>query len=83
MCDFELALTNSIERSFPGCLVKVGSYKNNLEYNNPRFQNCYFHLSQIIWRQVQSNGLVNSYKTDEETRFFIKVHVIMPAKCII
>ena len=31
---------------------------------------CFFHLTQATWRQIQSEGLSNLYKTDEEFRLF-------------
>ena len=49
MVDFEIAVLNAIDTSFPGT-------------NN---KGCFFHFSQAIFRKIQSLGLQNRYKDDE------------------
>ena len=36
-------------------------------------QGCFFHLSQAIWRKIQSLGLTNSYVTDDNSRLYCKL----------
>ena len=31
---------------------------------------CFFHLTQVTWRRLQSEGLASAYKTDEDLRLF-------------
>ena len=49
MVDFEIAVLNAIDTSFPGTNKK----------------GCLFHFSQAIFRKIQSLGLQNRYKDDE------------------
>lgn len=37
---------------------------------NIHIQGCFYHLTQSTWRRVQSEGLQNLYKSDEEVRIF-------------
>lgn len=58
--DFEKAATNSIENHF---------FKS-------KFEGCFFHFSQCLWRRIQKTNLVTSYKskssTGKETRRFYR-----------
>ena len=49
-CDFEKGLLNPIKLNFENCKV-LG---------------CWFHLSQNLWKHVQSYGLVEKYSSDKE-----------------
>ncbi|CAF1109324.1 unnamed protein product [Brachionus calyciflorus] len=49
-CDFEKGLLNTIQLTFEKCKV-LG---------------CWFHLSQNLWKHVQSYGLVEKYSSDKE-----------------
>ncbi|CAL1272081.1 unnamed protein product [Larinioides sclopetarius] len=55
--DFEVAAIVELERNFP-LLNIVG---------------CNFHFNQCLWRQVQSLGLVQVYKENEEIRLHIRM----------
>ena len=48
LIDFELAIKNSLEATFPGVIVK----------------GCYFHFTQNIWRKVQASGFQERYQQD-------------------
>ena len=41
-------------------------------FTNVELQECFFHLSQAIWRKIQSIGLTNSYVTDTNSRLYCK-----------
>jgi hypothetical protein len=56
LSDFELASIQSIKAEFPTTNV-VG---------------CFFHLSQAVWRKIQSSGLTDVYKNNEEARMKLK-----------
>jgi hypothetical protein len=45
-CDFELSIWNAIEEVWPGTCIN----------------GCYFHLTQNIWKHVQEEKLVTSYR---------------------
>jgi len=51
MVDFELAIINAFQLKFP-TVTMCG---------------CLFHLGQNIYRHIQKNGLVDAYRTNEET----------------
>ncbi|KAG0441324.1 hypothetical protein DMUE_1133 [Dictyocoela muelleri] len=42
-------------------------------FKNTKIYNCYFHFTQIIWRFVKKNGLVNKYKSNNEFRNYVKM----------
>lgn len=46
--DFEIAAINAVKLVFPDCAQKL----------------CFFHLTQTIWRHIQSAGLAKRYGTD-------------------
>lgn len=49
MMDYEKAAMNSVEATFPRAAVT----------------GCFYHLSQSVYRKIQSEGLQNTYATDE------------------
>ena len=58
-CDYELALVQSVQISFPSC----------------DFKGCYYHFAQAIWRKVQNLGLASAcrHSQSEDNKFFRKV----------
>ena len=56
MCDFEVAAVTAFGMVFPRTTLT----------------GCFFHLSQSIWRKVQTIGLTTQYLNDENTRFLVK-----------
>jgi hypothetical protein len=42
-------------------------------YSNVIVSGCQFHLSQCIWRKIQSMGLVSMYKSNNNIKKFTKV----------
>lgn len=62
ICDFELALINSIEIIFPDVLIK----------------GCYFHFTQAIWKHVQQLGLKRSYVSDITFNSWVKMLMSLP-----
>ncbi|KAB0803048.1 hypothetical protein PPYR_00018 [Photinus pyralis] len=57
MTDFELAAMQAFELEFPG-ILKTG---------------CFFHLSQSVWRKVQSEGPKARYENDHEFARWIRM----------
>lgn len=57
MTDFELAAIQAFELEFPG-ILKTG---------------CFFHLSQSVWRKVQTEGLKARYENDHEFAPWIRM----------
>ena len=57
MVDFEIAILNAIDTSFPGTSKK----------------GCFFHFSQAIFRKIQSLGLQNRYKDDENSAHKVRM----------
>ena len=55
--DFEKAALNSFEQVWPDTFLKC----------------CFFHLTQNIWRKVQSEGLQSDYNQDEELAIRIRM----------
>lgn len=62
MMDFETAAWRSVENVFLGAVVR----------------GCFFHYTQCIWRNVQSRGLVNDYKNNEEVRKLVLRAAVLP-----
>ncbi len=56
MTDFEHALRQTIQLSFPGACVK----------------GCYYDYTQALWRKVQTLALQVEYSENEEVRSFIR-----------
>ena len=56
MVDFELGLSNAIEKACPS---------TDLSY-------CFFHLCQSMWRNVQNKGLATEYSENQEFRMLVK-----------
>ncbi|CAG8456651.1 11276_t:CDS:1 [Dentiscutata heterogama] len=56
LTDFEMAVVNSVQSEFDNVLHK----------------GCHFHLSQCIYRRVQSLGLTTRYGTDEDFSLLIR-----------
>ena len=50
----------------------INSFENNF---NAVISGCFFHLSQNIWRKIQSEGLTVQYQADGE--FQIKLRMLM------
>ena len=44
----------------------------NETFPTAHVQGCFFHLSQCVWRKIQSLGLTNAYVENEEVRTFAK-----------
>ena len=57
VADFERAVIAAVETEFPGIEVS----------------GCHFHLAQNVWRKVQSEGLAQDYKNDNEFAKFIRM----------
>ena len=55
--DFEKAAINSFEQVWPDTFIK----------------GCVFHLTQNVWRKVQSEGLQSEYNQDEELAIRIRL----------
>ena len=55
--DFEKAVINSFEQVWPDTFIK----------------GCFFHLTQNVWRRVQSEGLQSEYNQDEELAIRIRL----------
>ena len=55
--DFEMAAINSFEQIWPATFVKC----------------CFFHLTQNVWRKVQSEGLQSDYNQDAELAICIRL----------
>ncbi|KAF8785187.1 hypothetical protein HNY73_010761 [Argiope bruennichi] len=55
--DFEAAVLKELERLFPS--VKISG--------------CNFYFNQCLWRQVQSLGLVQEYKENDEIRLHVRM----------
>ena len=49
----------------------MDAFKN--VFGNTELQGCFFHLSQAIWRKIQSIGLTNSYVNDANSRLYCKL----------
>ncbi|KAG0441778.1 hypothetical protein DMUE_0800 [Dictyocoela muelleri] len=45
----------------------------NKIFPQTKFYFCLFHLSQIVWRDIQQNDLVKKYKNSNEFLFYIKM----------
>ena len=58
MVDFEIAVLNAVRGSFPNSALK----------------GCFFHFCQAIYRKVQSLGLQNRYRDDDE--FNLKIRML-------
>ena len=56
MVDFELAIINALQVTFPTVTIC----------------GCLFHLSQSIYRNIQKNGLVEAYRTNDETSLSLR-----------
>ena len=56
MVDFELGLSNSIEKACPTTKLSF----------------CFFHLCQSMWRNVQDKGLSSEYLDNKEFCIFVK-----------
>ena len=50
----------------------INSFENNF---NAVISGCFFHLSQNIWRKIQSEGLTVQYQADGE--FQLKLRMLM------
>ncbi|KAI5644396.1 MULE transposase domain-containing protein [Phthorimaea operculella] len=70
--DFELAVINAVKKAFPNCTHKL----------------CFFHFTQIIWRNIEAAGLSKLYSTDTvfahqmrhlSALAFLQPHEIPPA----
>ena len=59
MVDFEIAVLNAVRGSFPNSALK----------------GCFFHFCQAIYRKVQSLGLQNRYRDDDE--FNLKIRMLV------
>ena len=57
MIDFELASRNALAEVFPGATI----------------QGCFYHLSQAVYRKVQSVGLQNGYQNDANLSLHIRM----------
>ena len=57
MIDFEVASKNALQEVFP----------------DVRIQGCFYHLSQAIYRKVQSTGLQQEYQTNEDLNIKIRM----------
>ena len=49
----------------------MDAFKN--VFGNIELQGCFFHLSQAIWRKIQSIGLTNSYVNDANSQLYCKL----------
>ena len=56
LLDFEKAAINSFEEVWPGALVRC----------------CFFHLTQNVWRKMQTAGMQADYNHDEELAMRIR-----------
>ena len=61
-CDPSVVIID-FERSVDIALLAVYGPQVQIQY-------CFYHLTQSIWRQIQSLGLTNMYKDDNEFRIF-------------
>ena len=59
--DFELAAANAVQSAFP----------------HVRIIFCFFHFTQILWRQVQQAGLQTRYTEDSEEGENLRMHFAM------
>ncbi|XP_076047371.1 uncharacterized protein LOC143028903 [Oratosquilla oratoria] len=53
--DFEQAMINAVQ-------TVLGTHVTS--------RGCFYHLTQSIWRKIQSLGLVNAYRTDDRVKHF-------------
>ena len=61
--DYELALVQSLQISFPNCT----------------FKGCYYHFAQAIWCKVQNLGLASAYRdTQSDTNKFFRKVISLP-----
>ena len=58
MCDFEKPFYQALEHVFG---------------ENINIKECYFHLSQSIWRRIQEQNLVEMYSENEELGLKMKM----------
>ena len=61
-CDPSVVIID-FERSVDLALIAVYGPQVHIQY-------CFYHLTQSTWRQIQSLGLTNMYKDDNELRLF-------------
>ncbi|KAI6659989.1 hypothetical protein LOD99_14330 [Oopsacas minuta] len=65
LLDFEKGVITSFEHVWPNTVVKC----------------CFFHLTQNIWRHVQSVGLQSAYTHDEELARAGRLHMSPDILC--
>ena len=65
LVDYERAAVNALQNAFPQTNVK----------------GCFFHLSQNIYRKVQSNGLQEQYASDVEVNLHMYTYDHSPSIC--
>ena len=57
MTDFEIAAINSLRRNWPNAIL----------------DGCFFHLSQLVYKRVQNEGLLNIYRENEDFSRSVKM----------
>lgn len=62
LIDFEKAIINAINATMPNTIVS----------------GCYFHLTQSLWRNVQTKGLVSLYDQEKSVRLVIRRLMALP-----
>ena len=60
--DFEMAVITTITQVFP----------------NSRIRGCLFHFAQALWRQVQENGFVVSYRDNQAFNRLVRRAMALP-----